>query len=84
MVCSLKKGTGFILYLSGEYAYSLYSTRQNAYRLPAKNCHRVAMTEFLGGALNILVHTLKRVITMDGEYSAFAGAKSCLLQNLEL
>ena len=62
MIYALKTGVDFILHLSGEHAYSLYSTPQNAYRLPAKHRHRMAMTEFLGGALNILVCTLKRVL----------------------
>lgn len=65
-----------------EHAYSLYSTPKNAYRLPAKANHRIAMTDFLSGTLDIFECTLKRVIAMDGVYAAFAGAKSCLLRSL--
>jgi len=84
MIYALKTGVDFILHLSGEHAYSFYSTPQNAYRLPAIHRHRMAIMELLDGALNILVCTLKRVITMDGAYATFAGAKSWLLRNLGL
>ncbi len=66
----------------GEYAYSLDSTHQNAYGLSAKHYHMFNMTAFLDGALDVLSRTIKRVYAMDGVYSGFAGAKTCLLRNL--
>ncbi len=45
-----------------ERAYPLYSTPKHAYRLTAKLSHRVAMTKFLDGALDVFECTLKRVL----------------------
>ncbi len=52
--------TGF--YQIGGHACSLYCTHQNAYGLPAKHSHMFNMAAFLGGALDILIRTLKRAL----------------------
>jgi len=61
IICLLRYCENFILQVF-KYAFSLNCISKNDYRLSAKRNHRITMTPFLNGALDVFRHTLKRAL----------------------